>query len=572
MTRRRSTLPPDPVLQYALDVTEGRGIAGPLVRLACERHLRDLETGAGQAGLFWDATAAQRVIGFFRDALMLAGGEYEGKPFELHPSQRFIVGSLFGWKAADGHRRFRVAYIEQGKGNGKSPLAAGIGLYMLTADNEPRAEVYAAAVDKDQAKILFRDAVAMVDQSQALNSRIQRSGGKGKEWNLAYLETGSFFRPISSEHVGGRGKSGFRPHCALLDEVHEHPSSAMVEFTRAGTKGRRQALILMITNAGVYDPNGVAFQYHDYSEKVLNQQVENDSLFAYVCALDKGDDWKDARAWKKTNPLLGVSVPEKYLQEQVREAEGMPSKQSLVRRLNFCEWVESADPFVEPEVWRANGGTVPESELRDRSCYGGLDLSGKNDLTSLKLVFPLEEGTKAVLSFFWTPGDTLRRRQEQDGVPYDLWVNQGHLIAKPGTTMDYGWVAQKIGELASLYDIQAIAFDRWRIDDLQRELEAIGVEVTLIPHGQGYKDMNPAVEALEDDLLERRLRHGNHPVLSWCVANAKVVEDPAGLRKFDKRKATGRIDGAVALAMACNLATNIPDSNTISSTGVRSVG
>ncbi|OFW42837.1 MAG: hypothetical protein A3J28_03690 [Acidobacteria bacterium RIFCSPLOWO2_12_FULL_60_22] len=188
------------------------------------------------------------------------------------------------------------------------------------------------------------------------------------------------------------------------------------------------------------------------------------------------------------------------------------------------------------------------------------------------MVFPLEEGTKAVLSFFWTPADTLRRRQEQDGVPYDLWVKQGHLIAKPGTTMDYGWVAQKIGELASLYDIQAIAFDRWRIDDLQRELDALGVVITLIPHGQGYKDMNPAVEALEDDLLERRLRHGNHPVLSWCIANAKVVEDPAGLRKFDKRKATGRIDGAVALAMACNLATNIPDSNPISYTGVRSVG
>jgi phage terminase large subunit-like protein len=570
MTRRKNTSHPDPVLQYALDVTEGREIAGPLVRLACERHLRDLESGAAR-GLVWDLAAAKRVIGFFHDALKLAGGEHEGKPFQLHPSQQFIVGSLFGWKGKDGYRRFRVAYIEQGKGNGKSPLAAGIGLYMLTADNEPRAEVYAAAVDKDQARILFRDAVAMVDQSPALDTRIQRSGGKGKEWNLAYLDTVSYFRPVASEYVSGRGKSGFRPHCALLDEVHEHPSTAMIEFMRAGTKGRRQALILMITNAGVYDLNGAAFQYHDYSDKVLNQQIENDSFFSYVCALDKGDDWKDPSVWRKTNPLLGVSISEKYLQEQVmREAEGMPSKQSLVRRLNFCEWVESADPFVEPEVWRANGSSVAESELRGR--YGGLDLSGKNDLTALCLVFPLDDGTKAVLSFFWTPGDTLRKRQEHDRAPYVLWVEQGLLVAKPGSAIDYGWVAHELAELASIYDIEALAFDRWRIEDLVRELDDIGVNLTVKEHGQGYRDMNPAVEALEDDLLEGRLRHGNHPVLSWCIGNAKVVEDPAGLRKFDKRKATGRIDGAVALAMACNIAANMADENAISYTGLRSVG
>jgi phage terminase large subunit-like protein len=445
---------------------------------------------------------------------------------------------------------------------------------MLMADNEPRAEIYAAAVDKDQAKILFRDAVAMVDQSRDLDSRLQRSGGKGKEWNLAFPvhAPSSFFRPISSEHVGGRGKSGFRPHCALLDEVHEHPSSAMLEFMRAGTKGRRQALIFMITNAGVYDPEAVAFHYHDYSEKVLNQQIENDAFFGYVCSLDKGDDWKDPAVWRKTNPLLGVSVTEKYLEEQVREAVGMPSKQSLVRRLSFCEWVEAADPFVDPALWRANGDSPDESELLHRECYGGLDLSGKNDLTALSLIFPLDDGRKATLNFFWTPEDTMRERGDRDRAPYSRWVQEKKLFAKPGTTIDYRWVAHKIGELAALYDIQAIAFDRWRIDDLQRELDDIGVQVELIPHGQGYKDMDVAIEALEDDLLEHRLMHDNHPVLTWCSANAKITEDQAGLRKFDKRKATGRIDGVVALAMACNLATNIPDSNSISYTGLRSVG
>lgn len=539
------------------------------MKLACQRHLRDLETGPAR-GLQWDWAKAEWALNFFPDVLRLAGGEHEGKPFKLHCSQQFIVGSLFGWKGPDGYRRFRVAYIEQGKGNGKSPLAAGIGLLMMTADDEPRAEVYAAAVDKDQARILFRDAIAMVDQSKALDSRLTRSGGPGKEWNLAHLESGSFFRPISSEHVGARGKSGFRPHCSLLDEVHEHPSAAMVEFMRANTKGRRQALTFMITNSGVYDPTAVAFYYHDYAEKILNGELDNDSFFAYVCALDKGDDWQDSGVWKKTNPLLGVSITKKYLEEQVREAQGMPSKQSLVRRLNFCEWVESADPFVDPEVWRANGASVDPDSLLNQPCFGGLDLSGKNDLTSLKLIFPQEDGSKPVLSFFWTPKDTIRERADRDRAPYEPWVRQGHLIAKEGSTIDYGWVAQKLGELSGKYRIQALGFDRWRIDDLKRELQDLGIDawihgrdtdnggICLVEHGQGYKDMNPAVESLEDDLKERRLKHGNHPVLSWCVANAKIVTDPAGQRKFDKRKATGRIDGAVALAMASHLSKFFP--------------
>lgn len=538
----------DHVALYAKSVISGKEIAGPLVRLACERHERDRKEGP-KRGLKWDLAAANRAIDFFEECLKLAGGEFEGKPFILHESQKFIVGSLFGWKSSDGFRRFRMAYNEIGKGNGKSPLAAGIGLYMLVADKESRAEIYAAACDKDQAKILYRDAIAMVDQSSQLNARLVRSGGPGKEWNLAYLKTGSFFRPISSETVG-RGKSGPRPHCGILDEVHEHPSNAMVEFLRAGTKGRRQALIFMITNSGVYDPTSVCWNYHEYAEKILRQQFEDDSFFCFVCGLDKDDSWLDEKVWKKANPLLGVSITEKYLREQVHMAEGMPSKQSLIRRLNFCEWVESSDPFVDPEIWKANGRTFDRAELLGKKCYGGLDLSGKNDLASLKLVFPLDDGTKAVLPFFWTPGDTLRRRQEKDRAPYDAWVRDGLLIAKPGATIDFGWIAAEIGELSKLYDIQCIGFDRYRIEDLQRELDDIGVNVLLVEHGQGYKDMDPAIEVLEDDLKENRLRHGNNPILSWCVANVRVITDPAGLRKFDKRKATGRIDGAVALAMA----------------------
>ena len=549
----------------------GRELAGPFVRQACARHLRDLKDGP-RRGLRWDLDAALRAINFFPDMLTLAGGQYEGLPFQLHCSQKFIVGSLFGWKQRDGFRRYRIAYIEIGKGNGKSPLAAGVGLYMLTADGEKRAEVYAAAVDKNQASIVFASAVAMVKNSEHLRGMILVGGGPGRENNLAYVKKSSRFCPITSEHVGGRGKSGFAPHCSLLDEIHEHPTEAMVEMLGpTASKWRRQPLVLMITNAGVYDPESVCFRHHDYAAKVLGG-LEDDRFFAYVCALDEKDDWQDPACWPKTNPLLGVSINADYLAGQVHTAQGMPSKQSWVRRFNFCQWMESTSPLIAPEVWRENGGAARDVELAGAECFGGLDLSGKNDLTALVLIFLLDSGKKALRCWFWTPLDGLDKRKERDRVPYDLWVERGHLTATAGRTIDYGFVAHQIAELHAQYQIRALAFDRYRIDDLQRALEDIaGVDcwvmgedpetsdgLCLVPHGQGYRDMDVAIESFEDDLLERRILHGGHPILSWCVANAKVSTDPAGLRKFDKRKATGRIDGALAAAMADNMSVYPP--------------
>lgn len=575
--------PTDPVEQYARAVVDGKEIAGRFVRLACERHLRDLRDGE-KRGIWWDWPAAQRTLGYFPDVLRLPVDNGGSRPFQLHPSQQFVVGSLFGWKGADGYRRFQVAYIEQGKGSGKSPTAAGIGNYMMSADGESLAEVYSGAFNKDQAKILFHDAVIMVIHSPSLARRISMSGGKDgdpkKIWNLAHVASGSFFRPIASEHISGRGKSGFRPHCLLFDEVHEHPSDSMIEMMRKNLgKNRNQPLMLMITNAGVYDVTSVCWKYHEYASKVLEGSIQDDAFFGYVCTLDscedcrrsghyqptddclKCDSWRDEHVWKKTNPLLDIGVPSmKYLRQQVLEAEGMPSNESKTRRLNFCEWRQSDNPFISSDVWMANGAQSDLEKLRGRSCYGALDLSGKNALTSLELVFDEDsDGKKDVLSFFWTPKDGLKKREEQDRAPYQQWVNENFLIAKPGKTIDYRWVAKQIGELTKLYDIQAIAFDRWRIDDLERELEAESVDVPLISHGQGFQDMNPAVEALEDDLLDGKLRHGNHPVLTWCVSNTRVVEDAHENRKFDKRKSTGRIDGAVALAMADNLSNAPPE-------------
>jgi len=543
----------DPATQYALDVTTGKVLAGPDIRNACARHIRDLENGPAR-GLFWDVEAVSRVINFFARVLKLNGGEHEGQPFILLPWQCFIVGSLFGWKSADGTRRFRMSYIESGKGSGKSPLAGGVGLYLLMADKEPRAEVYAAATKKDQAMILFRDAVTMVDQSPALAQRITKSGTGLNVWNLAFLQTGSFFKPISSDD----GQSGPRPHGALVDEVHEHKTNAVVEMMRAGTKGRRQALMFLITNSG-HDKTSVCFEYHEYGRKVAAGDLEDDSFFSFICSLDEGDDpFKDESCWGKANPSLGHTFTEKYLREQVTQARGMPSKESIVRRLNFCQWVESADPWIDSDTWMKCEQDFDPDDLASEECYGGLDLSGSRDLTSLALYFPR---LKKLLVEFWTPKDTLLERAKTDHVPYDAWLRNGFIHAPPGKAVNYGFVADRIGELTQKYDIRCIACDQYRIKYLEDELANQSVEVELIPHGQGFYKaqesglwMPRSIELFEEHLNSGELIIRTNPCLRWNAASAVLEADQKDNRIFAKKKSTGRIDGVVASAMAIGAA------------------
>jgi phage terminase large subunit-like protein len=548
----------NPVTDYAQKVTKGKIIAGPYVRAACQRHLDDLESGE-KRGLYWDEKKALHAINFFPQTLHLAEGKHAGKPFKLEPSQKFIIGSLFGWMGKDGSRRFRLAYIEEGKGSGKTPLAAGIGLYGLVADQERGAEIYAAAVTRDQAGILFRDATLMVDASPELTKRIDKTAH-----NLAFIPTQSFFRPVSSE---GRSLDGKRVHMALIDEIHEHRTPVVVDKMRAGTKGRRQALIFEITNSG-YDRETICYYHHDYSIKVVTGAIQNDSWFAYVCGLDEGDDWRDPKIWLKANPLLGVSMTKKYLEEQVLEAEGMPAKQGVVKRLNFCMWTEGQTQWIRPEIWKKNGGTFNPEDLAGKPAFGGLDLSSKNDLSALTLVIPVDDAF-AVLCWFWLPEDGLGDRELRDGVPYVAWKEKGLLKTTPGAAVDYAWIAEELNQVSEDYDIRGIAFDRWGMNTLKRHLDEAGVRyyvrekeedkgegIAFIPHGQGYKDMSPAVTALEDALLQGKLRHGMHPVLTWNAANAEIMMDPAGNRKLIKGKNPGkRIDGIVALAMAMSLAT-----------------
>lgn len=562
----------DPATAYALDVAEGRTPAGPLVRDACKRHLRDLEDGH-ERGLVWDTEAVHRAIGFFRDVLVLNGGEHEGDPFHLLPWQAFVVGNLFGWKRADtGFRRFRMGFVLTGKGSGKSPLAAGIGLYCLVADGEPRAEVYAAASKRDQAQVLFRDAVAMVKQSPALMQRLKFSGGDGKEWNISFLRTGSYFRVVASNS----GKSGPRPHCALLDEVHEHRDASVVEMLRAGTKGRRQALLFAITNAEA-SRTGVCAQYRVYAAKVCSGALRDDSFFAYVAGLDPDDKpLEDESCWAKANPSLGHTFGMDYLREQVTQARGMPSKEALVLRLNFCVSTDAVQHWIGQDLWDAAQADFDPEELRGLPCWGGLDLSSKRDLTAFAAVWRHPEGRLSAAVWFWRPGDTLEEAAREDNVPYAAWRDLGHLFAPEGRIINKGAVAKFVSEFAARHDMQALAFDTAQMDDFVASCDALGFEtwiddaqaqraagLRMVRHGQGFAGFNHShnlwmprsIGAVEEAIVDRALTVRANPVLTWNSASAVLDTDPSGNRKWDKRKATGRIDGMVALTMAVGAAT-----------------
>jgi len=565
-----------PVTTYASHMKDGTISAGRLVRLACERHLRDLKT-LPKRGYRFDEGLADHAIAFFPKYLRLYdAGEKTGEPFRLEPWQQFIVGSLFGWLAPDGYRRFRTAYIEAAKGAGKTPLLAGIGLYGLTCDGEPGAQVFAAAVTREQARILFDDAKTMAAISPELRDELIIG-----EHNLAHRKSRSFMRPVSSE---GRSLDAKRVHMALIDEIHEHPTSIVVDKLSLGVKGRRQPLIAEITNAG-YDRQSVCWQHHELSRRVLEGAEENETWFAYICGLDpceacraqghampqEGctacDDWRDEQTWLKANPNLDISVTRDYLRRCVRDATQMPAMQNLVRRLNFCAWTESLARWFTAEQWAACAAPVSAEALKGRPCVAGLDLATTTDLAALVLIVPDENffaaveppaeegeepaltvtGAVEVLAWFWCPEDGIIQRSRVDRVPYQHWRDQKHLEATPGNVTDFRRIRQRIVGLREAgYDIREIAYDPAFATQLALQLQDED-GFTAVPVAQGFQMLNEPATLLERLVLGRQLRHGGHPVLAWCSANAVCELDGGGRKRPSKGKSTERIDGISAL-------------------------
>ncbi|MBA5779486.1 terminase large subunit [Stappia sp. F7233] len=568
----------DPVTAWAEDVVAGRVIAGPHIRNTCQRHLTDLEDGR-KRGLVWDAKAALDVIGFFPRKLRLNGGQFEGKPFHLHPSQQFRVGSLFGWKWKEtGLRRFRRFYDEEGKGNGKSPMLAGIGLVGLVKDKEARAEVYAAASKKDQAMVLFNDAVAMRAQSPDLAKRI-RTHGIDPVWALTYTGASGdrrVFRPISSDE----GQSGPRPHMALCDEVHEHKNRNTIDMLERGFKFRTQPLLAMATNAGT-DRNSICFEERTHAVNVAAGLTEDDTTFPFVCSLDEGDDWEnDPACWGKPNPLLGVILKEDYLALQVAQAKSIPGKRNGIARLHFCEWTDAESAAFSREAWMACVGDVDIDALIEAGhpCYGGLDLSRVRDFTAFTLTWVLDaERDKQVLvsfTWFWTPKATLAKRAAKDHAPYETWEREGHIEAVDGDRISYRWVAEAVAKICARAHPVEIGCDQYGLENLQDHLTDIGADLPMTVHPQGFQKrvievdksqpegaqevylwMPDSINKLENAIYDKRIRVARNPMMNHCAASVTYAENRTGHRMFDKQKAFGRIDGMVSQAMSIGVAT-----------------
>lgn len=593
----------DRVTAYAKAVTQGKVVAGPHVRNACRRHLDDLK----RKDLVFDVEAANRALRFYESKLFLSEGQFEDQPFRSHPSQDFIIGSIFGWKKKDGMRRFRRAYIEQGKGNGKSPLAGGIGLYGLMADGEAGAEIYSAGATKEQANILFRDAVKMVGKSPDLERRLRISGGPGREFNIAYLRNGSFFRPVSRETK--KTGSGPRPHFALIDELHEHPDAGIIEILERGFKFRRQPLLLMITNSGT-DRKSVCYAEHEFAVKVAagNRSARDDDAtylgerwgrtdetFSYVCALDPDDDpLRDPECWVKVNPLMGVTITPDYLEGVVSQARDMPAKLNNILRLHFCVWTDASTAWLTRERVEPALADFDPQEHHGKPVYLGIDLSQNKDITALAAVVEtgsieveseregrVQKVTKPTYDAWieaWTPGDTVQSRADRDAAPYQEWIRKGFLHAPKGESIRYDHVAQALAEYGHDFDIRAVAYDRYAFRrGLEPACNDIGIELPFVEHPQGgVKKGKPtdemkraaaaaqrepeglwmpgSVREFEDALLERRIRLRSNPVLISALMSAVTDEDRWGNYWITKDRSANKIDPAVALCMAIGAA------------------
>lgn len=545
--------PPDPVTGYALDVLAGRVVAGDYVRKACERHLADLATGA-QRGLRFDAAAARRAIAFF-PLLSHYKGEWAGNPLKLEPWQMFAIGSAFGWKRADGTRRFRSVYLEVAKKNGKTMIAAGVALLLAFFDGEPGAEVYAIATKRDQAKLVWGDAKRMVEKSPSMSSRIQPFA-----LSLADDSTASFFRPLGRD--SGEGEQGINPHGFVVDELHVIDDPDSIDNVETATAARRQPMGWKITTAGKKGARVWEGERKD-ALAVVEGRATDDSMLVLVYTLDEGDDPFDESVWPKGNPNLGVSVSLEFLRGRAAIARRSPGKLNAflqlqlnvptnqsVKALDIDQWDLCDGRQVDPETgeledyWDWVERRVPEGAIG----VGGMDLASVQDLSTIVDVFRLDDGKVAAVARFWCPEEGVARRSRVDGVPYQDWVRDGFLVATPGNVTDYDFIREAAKRRAERNQIDETGYDRWNATQLAVQMGQDGATMVVVP--QTHAGLGPGWNELERLVLAGLLEHGGNPVLRWMAGNVEVETDGAGNQKPSKAKSSERIDGIVGLDMA----------------------
>lgn len=496
---------------------------------------------------YYDKEYADFAVAFI-ESLCHTKDTWAGKRFELMDWQEQIIRDLFGILKPNGYRQFNTAYIEIPKKNGKSELAAAVALLLTCGDGEQRAEVYGAAADRQQASIVFDVAADMVRMCPALNKRVKILASQKR---LIYEPTNSFYQVLSAEAYS---KHGFNVHGVVFDELHSQPNRKLYDvLTKGSGDERMQPLFFLITTAGT-DTHSICYEVHQKAQDIIDGRKIDPTFYPVIYGADDTEDWTSPKVWKKCNPSLGETIGIDKVKTACESAKQNPCEENSFRQLRLNQWVKQAVRWMPMDKWDKCAFAVREDDLKGRVCYGGLDLSSTTDITAFVLVFPPldEEDKYIILPYFWIPEDTLDLRVKHDHVPYDVWERQGYLQATEGNVVHYGYIEKFIEKLGKKFNIREIAFDRWGAVQMVQNLEGMGF--TVVPFGQGFKDMSPPTKELMKLTLEQKLAHGGHPVLRWNMDNIFIRTDPAGNIKADKEKSTEKIDGAVATIMALDRA------------------
>lgn len=521
----------------------------------------------------FESDAAREALDFFETRLHHVKGAKAREPFILEPWERSIIANLFGWfNLETGLRRYREAFIFVARKNGKTPLAAGIILYLLFQDEEPGAEVYGAASEYKQASLVFEHARGMVQQNDDLRERSKIYAGQAKSIQLDESTGYATYRVVASDAYSAHG---WNTHGAVIDELHTQPNRDLVDALLTSTGARREPLIVMITTSDFERPGSICNEKHDYAGKVRDGIIQDSTFLPAIYEADRDDDWTDVETWRKANPNLGVSKSMEYMERECRRAQEIPACENTFKRLDLNIRTEQDVRLIPMDKWDACHGKVDPSidvpgqiwscsilshadranMLAGELCIAGLDLSSTQDIAAFVLLFPVCEN--AILPFFWVPCETARERSRRDRVPYDVWQKEAWIEETGGNVVDYDRIRAKINELGKIYDIREIAIDRWNSTQLQTQLAEDGFEVTQF--GQGFASMSAPCKEMLKLVLSGELAHGGNPVLRWMASNAAGEMDGAGNIKLSKKKSTEKIDGIVALVMALGRAMVMED-------------
>lgn len=491
----------------------------------------------------YDKKKADRAVTFIEN-LCHTKGKWAGTPFWLLPWQEQLIRDIFGIVKPDGNRQFRTAFVEICKKVGKSELAAAVALYLLYADNEPSAEVYGVAADRQQASIVFDVAKQMVEMSPAL---MKRSKLMAATKRIVNYSNAGYYQVLSAE-VGG--KHGFSVSGLVFDEIHTQPNRQLYDvLTKGSSDARQNPLHFIITTAG-NDRHSIAFELHTKAVDILEGRRVDPTFYPVVYGLKDDEDWEDEANWYKVNPSLGYTVDIERLRDAYREAKQNPADEITFKWLRMNMWVSSTTAWIPDAIYMRGNDPIDMDALEGRDCYAGLDLSSTGDITALVLMFPPRDMTEKyiVLPFFWVPEDTIPRRVKANSVPYDVWEKQGHILATEGNVIHYDFIEKFIYDLAEKYHILEIAVDRWNATQMIQNLEGEGF--TIVPFGQGFSSMSAPTKEFYRLLMEGQIIHGGHPVLRWMAGNVVIDTDPAGNIKVTKAKSKEKIDGIVATIMA----------------------